>query len=117
MFVILFFFFLFFAFIAFTELFRSKKLILIYIFLFFTITSFFLKALLNAEKSTLGHSRSSTFKILSDFFTTMSQLLSNKQVATDTGDITIPVYIGNTAIDEIIVTAQQRRTMRSGGKS
>lgn len=54
---------------------------------------------------------------LDSMMTLMTQLLSNKQVATDTGDITIPVYIGNTAIDEIIVTAQQRRTMRSGGKS
>lgn len=54
---------------------------------------------------------------LDSMMTLMSQLLNNKQVATDTGDITIPVYIGNTAIDEIIVTAQQRRTMRSGGKS
>ena len=54
---------------------------------------------------------------LDSMMTLMTQLLSNKQVSTDTGDITIPVYIGNTAIDEIIVTAQQRRTMRSGGKS
>lgn len=35
----------------------------------------------------------------------------------DFGDLVIPVYIGNDTIDEIIVTAQQRRNARSGGMS
>ena len=34
----------------------------------------------------------------------------------DTGNITIPVYIGGNLIDEMIVTAQQRRALRSGGR-
>ena len=35
----------------------------------------------------------------------------------DTGNITIPVYIGGNLIDEVIVTAQQRRALRSGGRA
>jgi phage-related protein len=34
----------------------------------------------------------------------------------DSGDIIIPVSIGGTTIDNIIVTAQQRQKMRSGGR-
>lgn len=33
-----------------------------------------------------------------------------------TGDIVIPVYIGDDMIDEIVVTAQQRMNLRSGGR-
>ena len=32
------------------------------------------------------------------------------------GDITIPVYIGQDRIDEIVVTAAQRAAYRSGGR-
>ena len=35
---------------------------------------------------------------------------------TNSGDIVIPVYIGGNALDEIIVTAQQRMNLRSGGR-
>ena len=35
---------------------------------------------------------------------------------TNSGDIVIPVYIGGTALDEVIVTAQQRMNLRSGGR-
>ena len=41
---------------------------------------------------------------------------SNMQMA-DTGNITIPVYIGGNLIDELIVTAQQRMALRSGGRA
>ena len=43
--------------------------------------------------------------------------VSNTQMAADSGDITIPVYIGGNLIDELIVTAQQRRALRSGGRA
>ncbi|MBQ3703119.1 MAG: phage tail tape measure protein [Oscillospiraceae bacterium] len=43
--------------------------------------------------------------------------VSNTQLASDTGNITIPVYIGGNLIDEMIVTAQQRRALRSGGRA
>ena len=32
------------------------------------------------------------------------------------GDIVIPVYIGGNMIDELVVTAQQRMNLRSGGR-
>ncbi len=32
------------------------------------------------------------------------------------GDIVIPVYLGTDMIDEIVVTAQQRMNLRSGGR-
>ena len=32
------------------------------------------------------------------------------------GDIVIPVYLGGTMLDEVIVTAQQRASLRSGGR-
>ena len=32
------------------------------------------------------------------------------------GNITIPVYLGNTLLDEVIVDAQNRQNLRSGGR-
>ena len=32
------------------------------------------------------------------------------------GDIVIPVYLGGTMLDEVIVSAQQRADLRSGGR-
>lgn len=37
-------------------------------------------------------------------------------INTNGGDTVIPVYIGGTMLDEIIVTAQQRANLRSGGR-
>ena len=45
-----------------------------------------------------------------------SAVNNNMQMA-DGGNITIPVYIGGNLIDEMIVTAQQRRALRSGGRA
>lgn len=52
---------------------------------------------------------------LEQFF---SRLQSTGQQApvTDSGDIIIPIYLGQEKIDEIIITAEQRRNMRSGGR-
>ena len=33
-----------------------------------------------------------------------------------TGDIVIPVYLGGTMLDEVIINAQQRANLRSGGR-
>ena len=33
------------------------------------------------------------------------------------GDIVIPVYLGGSQIDEIVLTAQNRRSLRSGGRA
>lgn len=32
------------------------------------------------------------------------------------GDIVIPIYLGGTMLDEVIVNAQQRMNLRSGGR-
>lgn len=33
------------------------------------------------------------------------------------GDIVVPVYIGGTQIDEIVLSAQSRRNLRCGGRA
>ena len=37
-------------------------------------------------------------------------------VSGQNGDIVIPVYLGGTMLDEVIVNAQQRANLRSGGR-
>ena len=32
------------------------------------------------------------------------------------GDIVIPIYLGGTMLDEVIINAQQRTNLRSGGR-
>ena len=32
------------------------------------------------------------------------------------GDIVVPVYLGGTMLDELVVNAQQRTNLRSGGR-
>lgn len=39
-----------------------------------------------------------------------------QDVKGDSGDIVIPVYLGGTLLDEVIVSAQQRMNLRSGGR-
>ena len=54
-----------------------------------------------------------------DSLSKLSGLLSVAQGATATGgvgDIVIPVYIGGEMLDEIVVTAEQRMNLRSGGR-
>ena len=41
---------------------------------------------------------------------------SNQQQQGDFGDLVIPIYLDGTILDEVIVTAQQRRNVRSGGR-
>ena len=43
--------------------------------------------------------------------------VASTQLAADAGNITIPVYIGGNLIDELIVSAEQRRALRSGGRA
>lgn len=43
-------------------------------------------------------------------------LVPKPQYQADTGDTVIPIYLGNELIDEIIITAQDRRNLRTGGR-
>lgn len=45
----------------------------------------------------------------------LTQLVESMQG--NSGDITIPIYLGNDLIDERIVSADDRRTLRSGGRA
>ena len=52
-----------------------------------------------------------------DLLTGISNALNTALAAGGSaGDIVIPVYIGSDMIDEIVVTAQQRMNLRSGGR-
>lgn len=47
-------------------------------------------------------------------YSLLTQLVNNMQ---GMGDITIPVYLGNDLIDEQVIRASDRRTLRSGGRA
>ena len=51
--------------------------------------------------------------LLSGISSAISTALAGNAAA---GDIVIPVYLGTDMIDEIVVTAQQRMNLRSGGR-
>lgn len=56
-----------------------------------------------------------TLQALEQFFSKLKDAgysANNSEV----GDIIIPIYLDGSALDEVIVTAQQRRNMRSGGR-
>lgn len=50
---------------------------------------------------------------LENFFGRLKDL--GTQTRNDTGDIIIPIYLDGTLLDEVIVTAQERQALRSGG--
>lgn len=56
-------------------------------------------------------------KALESFFGKLRDMgYSNQQQQGDFGDLVIPIYLDGTILDEVIVTAQQRRNIRSGGR-
>lgn len=56
-------------------------------------------------------------KALEAFFGRLRDMgYSNQQQQSDFGDLVIPIYLDGTILDEVIVTAQQRRNVRSGGR-
>lgn len=58
-----------------------------------------------------GVSDGAVFSILSGIRDMVERM--NPQNA---GDIVIPVYLGGSQLDEVIITAQQRASLRSGGR-
>ena len=71
-------------------------------------------ALKNVGTGTSYVSRPSTSTSDDRLYGLLSQLVTGIQKM---GDITVPVYLGNDLIDEQIVRANDRRTLRSGGRA
>lgn len=63
------------------------------------------------ETSSDNLSRSESIKGITSAIT---DALAN--IGGQNGDIVIPVYLGGTMLDEVIVNAQQRANLRSGGR-
>lgn len=61
-----------------------------------------------------GGTGSATAETLSGITSAITNAFS--QMNNQSGDIVIPVYLGGTLIDEVIVNAQQRTNLRSGGR-
>ena len=57
---------------------------------------------------------SSTTESISGITSAITEALS--QMNGQNGDIVIPIYLGGTMLDEVIVNAQQRMNLRSGGR-
>ena len=53
---------------------------------------------------------------LSSLVGAIREAVSGVNSASGSGDIVIPVYLGGTMLDEVIVNAQQRANLRSGGR-
>ena len=53
---------------------------------------------------------------LTELITAIKGAVSGSTKGGAVGDIVIPVYVGGTMLDEIIVNAQQRANLRSGGR-
>ncbi len=51
-----------------------------------------------------------------DVFALVSAIREGMSGVNGSGDIVIPVYLGGTMLDEVIVNAQQRSNLRSGGR-
>lgn len=57
------------------------------------------------------------YKAMTDALQKLASMMSGQQTQyADTGDIVIPIYLNSTKLEEFIITAQQRRKFRSGGK-
>lgn len=71
--------------------------------------------ILNPSLATIGASVSQASSV--DIEGQIKAALSNIDLkAEQSGDIVIPVYLGGTLLDEVIVSATQRRNLRSGGR-
>ena len=57
-----------------------------------------------------------TLQALEQFFSRLKDVGYSSNNNGEVGDIIIPIYLDGSALDEVIVTAQQRRNMRSGGR-
>ena len=68
----------------------------------------------NAGQMALAGGGSVSSADMGSFVTAIKDAVSS--VSGTSGDIVIPVYLGGTMLDEVIVNAQQRANLRSGGR-
>ena len=68
----------------------------------------------NTEDMTLGTQSISQIDGISGMLTAITSAIQNLNGSN--GDIVIPVYLGGNILDEVIVSAQQRANLRSGGR-
>ena len=68
----------------------------------------------NASQMALAGGGSVSSSDMGSFVTAIRDAVSS--VSGISGDIVIPVYLGGTMLDEVIVNAQQRANLRSGGR-
>lgn len=68
----------------------------------------------NAGQMAMASGGSVTSTDMSSFVSAIKDAVSS--VNGGSGDIVIPVYLGGTILDEVIVNAQQRANLRSGGR-
>lgn len=62
----------------------------------------------------VGTQASAQTESLSGMLTAITSAIET--INADSGDVVIPVYLGGTMLDEVIVNAQQRMNLRSGGR-
>lgn len=68
----------------------------------------------NSMESMTGTGTAAQPEGISGMLSAITSAIEN--IKADSGDIVIPVYLGGTILDEVIVSAQQRANLRSGGR-
>lgn len=61
-----------------------------------------------------GSSATASAESLAGITAAITSALGN--ISGQSGDIVVPVYLGGTMIDEVVVSAQQRMNLKSGGR-
>ena len=68
----------------------------------------------SVEQMNAGYTGTSQTEKMSEMLTTITSAMQKEKG--DSGDLVIPVYLGGTLLDEVIISAQQRANLRSGGR-
>lgn len=68
--------------------------------------------------ATAGYANSRNTTISADSIAGITSAIAEAfgKMNAQNGDIVIPIYLGGTMLDEMIVDAQQRTNLRSGGR-
>lgn len=68
----------------------------------------------SVEQMNAGYTGTSQTEKMSEMLTAITSAMQKEKG--DSGDLVIPVYLGGTLLDEVIISAQQRANLRSGGR-